>query len=329
MNNDASPCINRQALHRRTDKDNGFYRSVSKFLAANDASLRFHHRHELITGGVPQWMGIMDGKRADVTMLRKFATIDVTPFHDAIHPMAMTKALPWTKLFVLAGVLAIAATGYARFGDSLTLESLSSQESSLRTFGAEHPVLVYAIAFAIYVAVTGLSLPGAAVLTLAFGWYFGLVRGLALVSFASTSGATIAFLLSRYLLRDTIQAKFGDKLTSFNENLQREGAFYLFTLRLIPAVPFFIINLVMGLTPMKTRTFWWVSQVGMLAGTAVFVYAGSTFPTLAALAEQGAGGIISPELLAAFVALGMFPLAAKKGIAIWRKRTQPWNGSAA
>ncbi len=215
---------------------------------------------------------------------------------------------------VLVGVLMAVASGYFLFADSLTLSNLAEQETALRDYRSDHPVLVYGIAFAIYVAVTGLSLPGAAVLTLAFGWYFGFMRGLVLVSFASTLGATVAFLLSRYLLRETIQAKFGDKLKSFDENLQREGAFYLFTLRLIPAVPFFVINVVMGLTPMKTQTFWWVSQVGMLAGTAVFVYAGSTFPTLAALAEEGASGIITPKLLAAFVALGLFPLVAKKVI---------------
>lgn len=216
-----------------------------------------------------------------------------------------------TKIALLGAVGLAAVAGYVQLGDSLTLENLAAQESILRTFGDDHPVLVYLVAFAIYVSVTGLSLPGAVVLTLAVGWYFGFARGLVLVSFASTLGATMAFLLSRYLLRDSIQAKFGDKLAAFNENLKREGAFYLFTLRLIPAVPFFVINVVMGLTPMKTRTFWWVSQTGMLAGTAVYVYAGSTFPTLSALAEQGAGGIITPQLFAAFAVLGTFPFVAR------------------
>lgn len=225
---------------------------------------------------------------------------------------AASKSSTITKLLVFGGVLAAAITGYLQFGDSLTLESLASQEMALRDYGAAHPVLVYAIAFVIYVAVTGLSLPGAAVLTLVMGWYFGFGRGLITVSFASTMGATIAFLLSRYLLRDSIQSKFGDKLSAFNDNLEREGSFYLFTLRLIPAVPFFVINVVMGLTPMKTRTFWWVSQVGMLPGTAVFVYAGSTFPSLSALAEKGAAGILTPQLFVAFVLLGLFPIVAKK-----------------
>ncbi len=218
----------------------------------------------------------------------------------------------WQKLVILTVVIAIAAGLLYSFGDSLNLESLASREEQLRSVKATHPVLFFAAAFVIYVMVTGLSLPGAAVLTLLYGWLFGFVVGLILVSFASTTGATMAFLLSRYLLGDWVQSRFGDRLGSFNENLRREGAYYLFTLRLIPVVPFFVINLVMGLTPIKTRTFWWVSQVGMLAGTAVYVYAGSTFPTLEALSERGAAGILSPGLLTAFILLGLFPLVVKK-----------------
>ncbi|MBT5925704.1 MAG: TVP38/TMEM64 family protein, partial [Verrucomicrobia bacterium] len=137
-------------------------------------------------------------------------------------------------------------------------------------------------------------------------------KGLLLVSFASTAGASMAFLLSRFFLNDLIQFKFGDRLDKFNEALKKEGAFYLFTLRLIPAVPFFVINLVMGLTPIPTRTFWWVSQLGMLPGTAVFVYAGSQFPSLSILAEKGGSGILTPQLVLAFILLGVFPIAVKK-----------------
>ncbi len=225
------------------------------------------------------------------------------------------KAKPFLKLFVLAAVVTAVVNGYAQYGDALTLNNLAQRETELRDYQQQHPVLVYGLAFGIYVAVTGLSLPGATVLTLVYAWYFGLIRGVVMVSFASTMGATLAFLLSRYLLRETIQNRFGEKLTAFNRNLEKEGAFYLFTLRLIPAVPFFVINVVMGLTPMKTRTFWWVSQVGMFPGTIVFVYAGSSVPDLTTLAEQGASGILSPQLLAAFVVLGLFPLAAKKLLA--------------
>ena len=213
-------------------------------------------------------------------------------------------------LFVL--VAAAVVVGFTQFGDALTLENLAEQETALRDYQLSNPILVVAIAFLIYVAVTGLSLPGAAVLTLVFGWYFGFWKAIVLVSFASTAGATLNFLLARYLLRETIQTKFADRLASINENLEREGAFYLFSLRLIPAVPFFIINPVMGLTKMKIWTFWWVSQLGMLAGTAAYVWAGASVPSLKTLAEQGASGIISPQMFAAFAILGVFPIAVKK-----------------
>ncbi|MFV1995807.1 MAG: TVP38/TMEM64 family protein [Verrucomicrobiales bacterium] len=216
------------------------------------------------------------------------------------------------KIVLLLAFAGLALFGYLRFGDSLTLESLAGKEASLRDYQASAPLLVVGVAFLVYVAVTGLSIPGAAVLTLSFGWFFGFWEGLLVVSFASTAGATLAFLFSRFLLRDTIQSKFGNRLVGFNQALEREGPFYLFTLRLIPVVPFFVINLVMGLTPLRTWTFWWISQVGMLAGTAVFVYAGASVPTLSTLAEKGLKGIVSPQLLVAFVVLGIFPILVEK-----------------
>ncbi|MCP4788466.1 MAG: TVP38/TMEM64 family protein [Fuerstiella sp.] len=225
------------------------------------------------------------------------------------------KSKPYLKPLVLATVVTAVVYGYTQYGDTLTLDHLAQRETQLRDYQQQHPVLIYGLAFGVYVAVTGLSLPGATVLTLVYAWYFGLIRGIVLVSFASTTGATLAFLLSRYLLRETIQHRFGEKLAAFNRNLETEGAFYLFTLRLIPAVPFFVINVVMGLTPMKTRTFWWVSQVGMFAGTTVFVYAGSSVPDLTTLAEKGASGILNPQLMTAFVVLGLFPLFVKKLLA--------------
>jgi uncharacterized membrane protein YdjX (TVP38/TMEM64 family) len=216
-----------------------------------------------------------------------------------------------TKLLVMACVACAVAIGYWQLGDSLNLENLARQESQLREFQQQHPVLVYGVAFLVYVVVTGLSLPGATVLTLMYGWYFGLIRGVIVVSFSSTAGATLAFLLSRFLFRDVIQRRFGDRLDNFNRALEREGPFYLFSLRLIPAVPFFVINAVMGLTPIRARTFWWVSQLGMLPGTAVYVYAGSSVPSLQTLAEKGVGAAFTPgqltQILVAFVVLGVFP----------------------
>jgi len=238
-----------------------------------------------------------------------------------------SKNSTWIKLAVVVIIAATAAILYWQFGSNLSLESLAQQETQLREFQTNNPVLVYAIAFLAYVSVTGLSLPGAAALTLMYGWYFGFAKGLLLVSFASTAGATIAFLLSRYLFRDAIMNRFGDRLTKFNESLEREGPFYLFTLRLIPAFPFFVINAVMGLTPLKTRTFWWVSQIGMLAGTAVFVYAGSSVPSLAELAEKGVNAAFSPtqmtQIILAFVLLGAFPLIARWAIKFFTKSSGP------
>lgn len=218
----------------------------------------------------------------------------------------------WKKLLVLGVVVVAAAIGYAQFRETLTLQYLAARETQLRTYQHEHPLMVYGAAFLVYVAVTGLSLPGAAALTLTCGWFFGFWRGMLLVSFASTTGATVAFLTGRFLLRDSIQQRFGDRLMAFNHALEREGAFYLFMLRLIPAVPFFVINIVMGLTPIRAWSFWWVSQLGMLPGTAVFVYAGSSVPNLTTLADQGVQGILSPQLLAAFALLGLMPLVLKK-----------------
>lgn len=233
------------------------------------------------------------------------------------------KSSGWFKLGVFAVVAIIAAVLYWQFGSYLSLESLAQREMALRDYQAQHPVLVFAIAFLIYVTVTGMSLPGAAGLTLVYGWYFGFVESLVLVSFASTLGATIAFLFSRYLFRDAIMNRFGDRLAKFNESLEREGSFYLFTLRLIPAIPFFIVNAVMGLTPLKPWTFWWVSQIGMLGGTAVFCYAGSSVPNLATLAEKGVNAAFSStqmaQIIGAFVLMGAFPLVARWAIKFWKK----------
>jgi uncharacterized membrane protein YdjX (TVP38/TMEM64 family) len=217
----------------------------------------------------------------------------------------------WMKLFVLLAFVGVGVLLAVKFGDSLSLASLAEKESDLREFRVDNPVLVYGLAFLIYIAVTGFSLPGAAILTLVVGWLFGFWHGLVLVSFASTAGATLAFLMSRYVVGQSIQSKFGERLAAFNRALERDGAFYLFTLRLIPAVPFFVINLVMGLTTLPARTFCWVSQIGMLPGTAVFVWAGSAVPDLQTISDQGIKGILTPKIIAAFVALGLFPLVIK------------------
>ena len=217
----------------------------------------------------------------------------------------------WKKLTLLAVLVIIAVVAYFQFREQLQLENLAQHEGALRDFQKDRPVLVYGAAFFIYVAVTGLSLPGAAGLSLLYGWFFGMLRGLVLVSFASTTGATIAFLLSRYLVGSTVQQKFSTRLASFNRALEREGPFFLFTLRLIPLVPFFVINVVMGLTPIKTWSFWWISQLGMLPGTCAYIYAGSSVPDLQSLADQGVEAVFSARQLIqmgiAFALLGILP----------------------
>jgi len=207
------------------------------------------------------------------------------------------------KLVVLAVIAALIAAFFIfDLRQYLSLEYFKGSRATIEAYRDSHPLQAALGFFGIYVVVTGLSLPGAAVLTLVAGAVFGLLWGVVIVSFASTIGATLAFVASRYLLRDWVQGKFGDKLKPINEGVAREGAFYLFALRLVPAFPFFVINLVMGLTPIKTRTFYWVSQLGMFAGTIVYVYAGTQLGQFR----------ISAGLIGAFILLGIFPLVAKK-----------------
>jgi pyruvate/2-oxoglutarate dehydrogenase complex dihydrolipoamide dehydrogenase (E3) component/uncharacterized membrane protein YdjX (TVP38/TMEM64 family) len=189
----------------------------------------------------------------------------------------------------------------------LTLEELKSQHEAINTYQSNHPALAVVIYALTYIAVTGLSLPGAAIMTLAGGAVFGLFWGTLIVSFASTIGATLAFLAARFLFRDAVKAHFGDRLQAIEAGIDKQGAVYLFTLRLVPAFPFFVINLAMGLTALKTQTFYWVSQLGMLAGTVVYVNAGTQLGQLYSLS-----GIFSPGLIGSFTLLGIFPLLANK-----------------
>ncbi len=189
----------------------------------------------------------------------------------------------------------------------LTLDSIKSNQALADEYYQENPLYTITLYFFAYVLITALSLPGAAVMTLAGGVLFGNLTGLIVVSFASTIGATLAFLVSRFLLRKWIQEKFSSQLDSINKGIEKDGAFYLFTLRLIPLFPFFVINLIMGLTRMKTLTFMLVSQVGMLAGTAVYVNAGTQIAQIDSLK-----GILSPALILSFTLLGLFPLISKK-----------------
>jgi len=210
-------------------------------------------------------------------------------------------------LVLLAIALAIAAFVYFDLQRFVTLDAVKSRQAAVAAYRDAHPLLAAAAYALVYVAMTGLSLPGAVVLTLAGGAVFGLLWGTVLVSFASTLGATLAFLAARFLFRDAVAARFEDRLRTVDAGIAREGAFYLFTLRLVPVVPYFLVNLAMGLTALPTRTYYWVSQLGMLPATIVFVNAGTELGQITSLR-----GILSPALFVSFVLLGVFPLAARK-----------------
>lgn len=227
----------------------------------------------------------------------------------------MKNGLNARGLLVLLVLLLMGSFFVFDLGQYLTLEYLKSQHQAFLDFYAANHFVTLAVYFCVYVLVTALSLPGATVMTLAGGAVFGLATGFVVISFASTIGATLAFLIARFVLRDVVQTKFADKLKAINTGIEREGDFYLFTLRLIPLFPFFVINLVMGLTPMKAWRFYLVSQIGMLPGTIVYVNAGSQLGALESLS-----GILSPALILSFVLLGLFPLLAKKTVEFIKAR---------
>ncbi len=230
-----------------------------------------------------------------------------------------------TRLLLVAGIAGLLIAyflvdpgrllGGACEGQLFSLACLDAQRGAIEALRQEMPVVLAAGFFAVYVLVAALSIPGAAVMTLATGAVFGLGWGLLIVSFASSVGATLAFLVARFLLRDGVQRRFGRRLTAINRGIERDGAFYLFALRLVPAFPFFVINLAMGLTPIRTATFYVVSQIGMLPGTVVYVNAGTQLGQVESL-----GGILSPGLIGSFVLLGLFPLVARKGLEWFRSR---------
>ena len=227
-----------------------------------------------------------------------------------------------SKILLIVGFVVLVGLFFAfDLGHYLTLDYLKRSQGEFAELYAQKPALVLASFFAIYVAVTALSLPGAAIMTLAAGALFGLLIGTVLVSFASSIGATLAFLVSRYALRDSVQAKFGNRLGEINKGIDKDGPFYLVTLRLVPLLPFFVINLLLGLTKMKVGVFYLASQIGMLIGTVVYVNAGTQLGQIESLS-----GILSPGLIGSFVLLGIFPLIAKKLVDAWKARKvyAPW-----
>jgi uncharacterized membrane protein YdjX (TVP38/TMEM64 family) len=236
---------------------------------------------------------------------------DAVPQQDTVKKSKLVQ-----KIVIICAVIVIIALFYVfDLGKYFSLEYIKASQERFAALYAEHSVLVVAVYMAIYVVMAALSLPGAAVMTLLGGALFGIVVGTIAVSFASTIGATLACFVARFLLRDWVQSKVGDKLKPINEGVEKEGAFYLFTMRLIPAFPFWVINLVMGLTKLPLLTFYWVSQVGMLAGTIVYVNAGKQLAKIDSL-----GGILSPSLIISFVILGLFPITVKKLMALYTSK---------
>jgi len=223
-----------------------------------------------------------------------------------------------TKIIIAGLFIALIAAFFIfDLGQYFSLDYLKEQKESLNQFYSDNPFLMIAVFFLIYVAVAALALPAATLLTVAAGALLGFWTGTIVVSFASSIGATIAFLLTRYLFHDAIQAKFGDRLKAINNGIENEGAFYVFGLRLVPLFPFVVVNSVLGLTKLKTFTFYWASQLGMLAGTAVYVNAGTQLAEIETL-----GDIASPKLIFSFVLLGVFPIIAKKIMDLLKKNRE-------
>ncbi|MDX1776952.1 MAG: TVP38/TMEM64 family protein [Desulfobulbales bacterium] len=219
-------------------------------------------------------------------------------------------------IIVFAVIVVIILFKVLGLGQYLTLEYLKASQDKFSQLYTANRITVIAAYMAIYIVVTALSLPGAAVMTLAGGALFGFWIGFIIVSFASSIGATIACFVARFLMRDWVQSKFGEKLSTIDKGIEKEGAFYLFSLRLVPIFPFFVINLAMGLTSIKLVTFYWVSQIGMLPGTMVYVNAGKELGQIEALS-----GILSPGLIFSFIILGLFPITVKKLLYLYKKKT--------
>lgn len=231
-----------------------------------------------------------------------------------------TPGRAWLIRMAAIGLLILAALSLPLLVDSQQiLERLAAWEQQLRSFYEEHPVVTLAAAFVLYVMVTGLSIPGALPLSLVYGWLLGFLPAVILVSFASTTGATMSFLLSRHLIGQWVQARFGDRLAWFNQAIEREGVTFLLTLRLVPLAPFWLVNLLAGLTKIRTSTFWWVSQIGMLPGTLVFLWVGASAPTLQEMADQGIKSLVDWQIVAALTLVGVFPLLAR-GIVRWVRK---------
>lgn len=218
------------------------------------------------------------------------------------------------RLVATVVVVLVAVAAWWWFRDELDLQRLSRREAQLRGWQAAHPLPLVAAAFLIYVATAALCLPFGTALTICYGWLFGFWTTVVVVSFASTSGATLSMLICRYLLREPARRWLGDRGQRLQQALDRHGAWYLLTLRLLPGIPFFVLNPLMGLTRIPTWTYWWVSQVGMFPATLVYTYAGAQLPRLETIAARGVRGVLTPGVVAALALLAVFPWVMRLAI---------------
>ena len=227
---------------------------------------------------------------------------------------------PYLHILLLLAVLFLVGVMVYLARDYLSMAVLGRYEAELRQQATEHPCRTFGIGFLVYYLAAFLSVPGINVLSVAAGWALGFTPGILLSSFAAVAGATTLMLLTRHCLKQLIEQRFSSVLKKFDTRFGGDCPYCLFTLRLFPGVPFALANILPALTPMKTSTFWWVSQVGMLPGTIVFVYAGSSLPSLVKLQETGVSGLVSPNLIVAFAVIGLLPIAMKQGMEWFRRR---------
>ena len=232
------------------------------------------------------------------------------------------------NLLLICSITLMAVTAMLLHGQ-LSLPAVAEHEATLRLWCNQNLLLSSLLCFLVYATATAISVPAAAGMTVVVGWVFGLPLGLLIISFASTTGACCAFLISRLLFRAQVRQRFREQLKEIEQALERHGASYLFLLRLVPLMPFFVINIIMGLTPMRLRTFWWVSQLGMFPGTIVYVAAGASVPTLQIIADQGLSSLLNLRLLLLFTLLGLMPIAVRAIFHKWSGRRNSGDVTAA
>lgn len=236
-------------------------------------------------------------------------------------------ANPWLKTWgfrvaMLAAIVGLVGIMYYEFSDYLSLEYLATKEAALRDLQSQHPIASYAIVFLLYTVLLAIGVPLCALMTIICGWLFGFIPAILLASFGSTAAGALNFIGCRYFFRDWVEKTLGDTLEKFNEQLEESAAFYLFVTRLIPQIPFVLVNLLMGLSPISLKTFWWVSQLAMLPALLVFVWIGTTLPNLKTISEEGMSSVLSWQLMLSLAATGLIPLLIRFALHGYEKKKE-------